>query len=122
MRFGLDNVVRANDACSFVCAYKKLPHYTSDPGPFMEGAIVSHHPHRHPPSTTLMSYRTIQVRKNANQESKKNRFDAVSYVLFSPWCRSLFSPVRENVFGESLCRVLFSSSPPNPAVRYPKHC
>lgn len=37
VRFGLDNVVRANDSCSFVCAYKKAATYDHDPGPFMEG-------------------------------------------------------------------------------------
>jgi hypothetical protein len=38
VRFGLDNVVRTNDSCAFVCAYRKAANYTSDPGPFMDGA------------------------------------------------------------------------------------
>ena len=99
VRFGLDNVVRANDACSFVCAYRKLPHYTSDPGPFMEGAIVSHHPHL---VTTL----------SANQKSRKP-FDLVS-CAFSPWCRCFFPRGKRffRVFGVcAVGSVLFSFSP-----------
>jgi nucleotide-binding universal stress UspA family protein len=40
VRYGLDNVARANDSCSFACVYKKASQHTPDAGPFMDGTMV----------------------------------------------------------------------------------